>query len=56
MYGYWCGVEEKIIHNWEFLVRVVFDVDENLEGCLDEMRDVIGVDELFQGLFSAQVR
>lgn len=28
---------------------------ENSEGCLDEMRDVRGVDELFEGLFSAKV-
>lgn len=28
---------------------------ENSEGCLDEMRDVIGVNEPFEGLFSAKV-
>ena len=50
-----CGAEKNTIHNWDFWVGVDFDLDDNFEGCLDEMRDVIGVDELFEGLFSAKV-
>lgn len=53
-----CVVEKDSIYCWCLWIRGLFgclsNVD-NLEVSLDEMRDVIRIDELFEGLFSAKI-